>query len=245
MRYVTALREGGSLPAIVEGSDSGLYVMKFRGAGQGVRALVAELICASLAKTLGLRVPELVMLELDASLGRNEADSDIRELLMASVGQNIGLDYLPGSMNFDPLASGTIPAAQLASDLVWFDALITNIDRTAKNPNLLTWHKNLRLIDHGAALYFHHNWDGFLSRAKTPFAPIRQHVALRAASSLSESLERLRPKLDTAALDAALDTVPPDWLEGHRDDYLAWFQHRLEGADIFTGEAIGARADLV
>jgi len=160
-RYVTPLREGGSMPAIVEGDDLGLYVLKFRGAGQGPLALVAELVAGEIVRALGLKVPELVLMEVDAALGRNEADSEIRELLKASVGVNLALDYLPGSATFDPAAADATPEtidADLASAVVWFDALVTNVDRTARNPNLLWWHKVLYLIDHGATLYFHHNW---------------------------------------------------------------------------------------
>src|SRR5579884_3332765 len=156
-RYVTPLREGGSLPAIVEGGDDGLYVLKFRGAGQAPLALVAELISGEIGRALGLRVPELVFLELDEAIGRNEPDPEIRELLLKSVGLNLGLDYLPGSVMFDPAAGDTCDA-ETASKAVWFDALVTNIDRTPRNPNLLLWHKNLYFIDHGASLFFHHNW---------------------------------------------------------------------------------------
>src|SRR5215203_5620778 len=157
-RYVTPLREGGSLPAIVEADDLGLYVLKFRGAGQGPLALVAELIAGEIGRALGLKVPELVLVEVDAALGRNEPDPEIRDLLRASVGLNLALDYLPGSTMFDPAARDTADR-DMASRAVWFDAFITNVDRTAKNPNLLYWHKVLHFIDHGAALYFHHDWD--------------------------------------------------------------------------------------
>src|SRR4051794_40884014 len=156
-RYVTPLREGGSLPAIVEADDSGLYVLKFRGAGQGPLALVAELVAGENGRELGLKVPELVLIEVDAALGRNEPDEEIRDLLRASVGLNLAMDYLPGSIMFDP-AAGDKAGPDTASEAVWFDAFVTNIDRTASNPNLLCWHKSLYLIDHGAAMYFHHNW---------------------------------------------------------------------------------------
>src|SRR5438105_10184094 len=154
-RYVTPLREGGSLPAIVEADDLGLYVVKFRGAGQGRLALVAELIAGEIGRVLGLSIPELVFIEVDAALGRNEPDEEIRDLLQASVGLNLALDYLPGSVMFDP-AAGDMADAKIASTIVWFDAFVTNVDRTARNPNLLLWHKALYLIDHGAGLYFHH-----------------------------------------------------------------------------------------
>jgi hypothetical protein len=168
-RYVTPLREGGSLPAIVEADDSGLYVVKFRGAGHGTKALVAEVVTGELARAAGLRVPELVRIEVAESLGRNEPDPEIRDLLRASVGSNLGLDYLPGSITFDPVA-GPAPAAGEASDIVWFDAFTSNVDRTARNPNLLCWHGRLWLIDHGAALYFHHAWDDEVARSRSPFA---------------------------------------------------------------------------
>src|SRR5262249_28179758 len=163
-RYVTPLREGGSLPAIVEASDSGLYVLKFRGAGQGPLALVAELLAGEIGRALGLPIPDLVKVDVDAALGRNEADPEIRDLLKASVGLNLGLDYLPGSVTFDPAADRV--EADLASEIVWFDAFVTNVDRTARNANLLWWHRKLYLIDHGAALYFHHNWPSLESMAR-------------------------------------------------------------------------------
>src|SRR5262249_31330769 len=170
-RYVLPLREGGSLPAIVEADDLGLYVVKFRGAGQGILALIAEIIAGEIARALGLRLPELVLLDLDASLGRNEPDYEIRQLLKASSGLNVALDYLPGSIMFDP-AARDIPAADEASLIVWFDAFVQNVDRTAKNANLLMWHRKLYLIDHGAALFFHHNWESLASKIESPFADI-------------------------------------------------------------------------
>ena len=259
IRYVTPLREGGSLPAIVEGEDQGLYVMKFRGAGQGVRALIAEILGAALARGLGLRVPELVFLTLDAALGRNEPDSEIRELLTRSVGLNVGLDYLPGSLPFDPVvatAKGLAPDPELASDLVWFDAFLTNVDRTAKNPNLLVWHRNLWLIDHGAALYFHHSWEQFLEKARTPFAPIRDHVLLPFASALETAQARLSAKLTPGLLESAVAEIPDAWLGAgpdvpfqsaaeHRAAYLAFLQARLAAAPIFAQEALRARAQLL
>src|SRR3954466_3291729 len=175
-RYVTPLREGGSLPAIVEASDLGHYVLKFRGAGQGPLALVAELIAGEIGRALGLPVPEVVLIEVDAVLGRNEADPEIRELLRASVGLNLGLDYLPGSATYDAAADRV--EADLASGIVWFDSFVTNVDRTPRNPNLLWWHKALYLIDHGAALYFHHNWPSLETMARSRFTPIRDHVLL-------------------------------------------------------------------
>ncbi|MBW3636257.1 MAG: aminotransferase class I and II, partial [Armatimonadetes bacterium] len=178
-RYVTPLREGGSLPAIVEGDDEGTYVLKFRGAGQGAKALIAELVVGEMARALGLPIPEIVLMELDPVLGRTEPDPEIQDLIRASAGLNLALDYLPGSISFDPLVSKSVrdnPA--LASQIVWFDALTTNVDRTARNTNLLVWHGRLFLIDHGAALYFHHTWDDYLERSQMPFALIKEHVLL-------------------------------------------------------------------
>src|SRR4051794_22774708 len=190
-RYVTPLREGGSLPAIVEGDDLGLYVLKFRGAGQGVLALAAELIGGEIGRALGLHVPELVFIDVDEALGRNEGDPEIRELLQASTGRNLALDYLPGSIMFDP-AADLPPESSIASSAVWFDAFITNVDRTARNPNLLYWHKSLYFIDHGAALYFQHDWRDIPEKARSRFAAIRHHVLLPWASDIERIDRTLR-----------------------------------------------------
>ena len=163
-RYVTPLREGGSLPAIVEADDDGMYVLKFRGAGQGPKALIAEFVCGEIARHLGFRVPEIVFAYLDVELSRTEPDPEIQDLLKASAGLNLGLDYLPGSITFDPSVDKV--DMELASRIVWFDAFITNVDRTARNSNMLMWHKELWLIDHGAALFYQHNWEGFAGNAK-------------------------------------------------------------------------------
>lgn len=248
-RYVTPLREGGSLPAIVEADDSGLYVLKFRGAGQGVRVLIAELICAGIARALGLRVPEVVLIEVDKALGRNEPDSEIRELLKASVGLNLAMDYLPGSITFDPTV-GPTPAAAEASDIVWFDAFITNVDRTPRNPNLLTWHQGLYLIDHGAALYFHHNWQNAAEAAKSPFAPVRDHVLLPWAKDLGGADQRLRSKLGRALFEEILRKVPDTWFGGdspevQRAGYVEFLAARLDAADAFVEEAQRAHAQLL
>src|SRR6185312_13287468 len=181
-RYVAPLHEGGSLPAIVEADDDGLYVLKFRGAGQGPKALIAELVAGEIARVAGLPVPEIVFITL-------EPDPEIQELIRASAGLNVALDYLPGSVMFDPVAFK--PDAALASAIVWFDAFVTNVDRTANNTNMLVWHRALRLIDHGAALYFHHSWDKYLERARDPFTRIKDHVLLPRASALKEADERL------------------------------------------------------
>src|SRR5580658_310302 len=173
-RYVTPLREGGSLPAIAEADDGFLYVLKFRGAGQGVKALVAELIGGELARLLGLRVPEIVLASLDAAFGRTEPDEEIQDLLKASTGLNLGLHYLSGSIAFDPVVNKV--DALVASQIVWLDCLLTNVDRTARNANMLVWNKELWLIDHGAALYFHHSWGNWEEQAPRPFLPVREHV---------------------------------------------------------------------
>src|SRR5918993_561552 len=191
-RYVTPLREGGSLPALVEASDDGLYVLKFRGAGQGPKALVAEVVAGELARALGFTVPELALVELDPALGRAEPDAEIQDLLAASAGINLGVDFLPGALPFGP-AAGPAPDPSLAADVVWLDALVTNVDRTAKNTNLLLWHGRLWLIDHGAALYFHHAPAPVAGHERTPFAPIAEHVLLPFAGSVLEADVRLAP----------------------------------------------------
>jgi hypothetical protein len=244
-RYVTPLREGGSLPAIVEADDDGLYVLKFRGAGQGPLALVAELVAGEIGRTLGLQVPELVVIEVDAALGRNEPDEEIRDLLRASVGLNLAMDYLPGSIMFDPAAGDKADPAT-ASQAVWFDAFVTNIDRTANNPNLLCWHKSLYFIDHGAAMYFHHNWQDIDTMARSRFPAIRTHVLLRWASAIAEADSRLRPELNGGSFERILDAVPDAWLPpGGRAAYIEYFVRRLSHADQFVEEAIRARAELV
>jgi hypothetical protein len=263
-RYVTPLREGGSLPAIVEADDLGLYVLKFRGAGQGPLALVAELLAGEIGRALGLKVPEIVFVEVDAALGRNEADPEIRDLLRASVGLNLALDYLPGSATFDAAADRVDP--DLASSVVWLDALVTNVDRTPRNPNLLWWHKALYLIDHGSSLYFHHNWpqspQALEETARGRFAAIRDHVLLRWADRLEEADHRLRPRLDAAFFTRLVARVPDDWLlaepaaaesdrqrafqrEVRRAGYVDFLTQRLAAAPAFLEEALHARAQLV
>src|SRR5947207_8333886 len=185
-RYVTPLREGGSRPAIVEANDDGLYVLKFRGAGQGVKALIAELVAGELGRALGLPIPEIVLLELDPILGRSEPDYEIQSLIKASAGLNLGLDYLPGALAFNPLDASRLDPL-LASSIVWFDAYVTNVDRTPRNTNMLFWHRRLMLIDHGSALYFHHSTGDYLSRSHSPFPPIKEHVLLPVASALDEA----------------------------------------------------------
>lgn len=244
-RYVTPLREGGSLPAIVEADDSGLYVLKFRGSGQGPRALIAELLAGEIARALGLDVPELVFMTLDAELARTEPDPEIQSLIRASAGLNIGSDYLPGSVTFDPAVSP--PDAGLASRIVWFDALVTNVDRTAKNVNMLVWHRRLRLIDHGAALYMHHDWDRALGRSRDPFERIRDHVLLPRARHIAELDAELAAKLTPALLADLVAQIPTAWLadaggDARRNDYLNYLTRRLEAPRAFATEAQRAHA---
>jgi hypothetical protein len=252
-RYVTPLREGGSLPAIVEADDSGLYVVKFRAAGQGTKALVAELVAGELARAAGLRVPEIALVEVDGALGRNEPDGEIRDLLRRSVGVNLAIDYLPGSITFDPVA-GPPPSADEASSIVWFDAYATNVDRTARNPNLLCWHRRLWLIDHGASLYFHHAWDGEPARGDAPFAAVKDHVLLPWATGVAAAGERIAPRLARDAVERVLAEVPDAWLAGelrfgspaeHRAAYARYLERRLAAAPIFVEEAERARDALV
>lgn len=251
-RYVTPLREGGSLPAVVEADDDGLYVVKFRGAGQGPRALVAEWIAGELARAAGLRVPDQVGVDVGAALGRNEPDGEIRALLKGSVGLNLGLDFLPGSATFDP-AVGRPPPAREASDVVWFDAFALNVDRTPRNPNLLEWHRQLWLIDHGAALFFHHAWERAEGAAASPFPAVKDHVLLPWATDLAGAAARLGPRV-RGALAGVLAEVPDAWLEGeprfptpaaHRAAYADLLGRRLDASDTFVAEAERARAKLV
>jgi hypothetical protein len=240
-RYVTPLREGGSLPAIVEADDDGLYVLKFRGAGQGVKALVEEVIAGDLPRALGLAVPEIVRIEVDPALGVAEPDPEIQDLITGSIGTNIGLDFLPGSLPYTP-AAGLQPAPETAAEIVWLDALVTNVDRTPRNPNLLVWHDRVWLIDHGAALYFHHReWDPEADAAKA-FPAIRDHVLLPCAASILEADERLGERLTPAVLRAVVDTAPAGWLDPER--YLRYLTARLAPPRAFATEAEQARTTL-
>lgn len=249
-RYVTPLREGGSLPAIVEADDLGLYVLKFKGAGQGPLVLVAELLAGEIGRALELPIPELVFVEVNAALGRNEPDSEIRHLLAASCGLNLALDYLPGSTMFNIAARDGIEP-ELASRIVLFDSFITNVDRTVRNPNLLLWHDRPFLIDHGAAFYFHHNWpeDPQLLRraASNPFSAVRHHLLLRMASQLAEQGRWLIDQLQTLAVEEIAGQIPEEWLgvPENRDAYRQFLQWRTEQASVFIEEAVRARAELV
>ena len=224
-RYVTPLREGGSLPAIVEADNLGTYVMKFRGAGQGPLALVAEIIAGELARRLGLRVPELVLAELDPRIGVSEPDPEIQDLLRASEGVNLGVDFLPGSFGFDPL--GWTAEREFASRVLWFDALVQNVDRTWRNPNLLVWHRNIWLIDHGAALYFHHNWP--TADPKRPF-DAAEHVLRDRATALGDAHAALAPQVTADLLAEVTALVPPEWF-GDRGA-VAYAEHLLQRAPI-------------
>jgi len=248
-QYVTPLREGGSLPAIVEGDDDGTYVLKFRGAGQGPKALIAELVSGEIARRLGLPVPEIVFAELDPRMAKTEPDPEIQELLQRSAGLNLALDYLPGSITFDPLVERQMNGiAQLASRIVWFDALVTNVDRTARNTNLLVWHRKMWMIDHGASLYFHHNWDeDTLARSRGAFPQIKDHVLLTHADALREVDGELTATLTASVLDEVMALIPDAWLERpeQRAAYREWLLRRLEAPREWVEEAIRARTLLV
>jgi hypothetical protein len=245
IRYVMPLREGGSLPGLVEADDDGLYVIKFRGAGQGLPALVAEVIVGELARRLGLLVPELVELELDPVLGAAEPDPEIQQLITASGGSNLGVDFLPGALPYTP-AGRWRPDPQLAAEIVWLDALTTNVDRTPRNPNLLIWHDRLWLIDHGAALYLQHGGLDPVAHAERPFPLIAQHVLLPCAGSIVEAHERLAPVVDDGLLEEVVGMVPDDWLAdaegGGREVYVEYLSRRVRSAEL-AAEAERARTD--
>lgn len=211
-KYLTPLREGGSLPGLVEADDDGLYVAKFRGAAQGPRALVAEVIAGELGRALGLPVPELVLVDVDPALAGVEPDPWVGELLERSPGINLGVDFLPGSMTFDPRADGR-PDADLAASIVWFDALVTNTDRSPRNPNILLWHRRLWLIDHGASLFIHHTWRDPDRHARRPLETISQHVLLPFAGSIETTHDRFAPQVTAALLGGVVALVPDGWLE--------------------------------
>ncbi len=252
-RYVMPLREGGSLPGVVEADDEGLYVLKFRGAGQGPKSLIAEMVAGEIGRAIGLPVPELAFMELDAALGRNEPDFEIQALIKASAGLNLAMDYLPGALPFDPVKASGLDAT-LASAIVWFDAYVTNVDRTARNTNMLLWHKKLWLIDNAAALYFHHSWQDYKERSRSPFVPIKGHVLLPHATELARADARLKPLLTPEILEKIVQAIPDSWLEEgsifatseeHRQAYLTYLLERLTASAIFVEEAQNARAALV
>jgi hypothetical protein len=227
------------MPGLVEADDDGLYVLKFRGAGQGPKALAAELVAGEVGRALGLPVPELVFVELDPALGAAEPDPEIQELLAASGGRNLGMDFLPGALPFTPALP---PSSELAADVVWFDALVLNVDRTPRNPNLLRWHGALWLIDHGAALYVHHAAGDPLERAGERFPSVRDHVLLPFAGQVGEADARLAPRLDRAAIEAIAGELPADW--GWPEVYGAHLAARLEARAAFVEEAEAARLGL-
>lgn len=247
-RYITPLREGGSLPALAEADDDFKYVLKFRGAGHGVKALIAELIGGQIAKALQLQLPELVFANLDEAFGRTEADEEIQDLLQGSQGLNLALHFLSGAITFDPVV--TTVDAKLASQIVWLDAYITNVDRTFKNTNMLIWHKELWLIDHGACLYFHHSWNNWEQHAKSPFALIKDHVLLPQASLLKEVDAEFKALLTPEILEEITNTIPLEWLqwedtdetpEALRNVYLQFLLTRLNHSEIFVNQAQNAR----
>jgi hypothetical protein len=251
-RYVTPLREGGSLPAIVEADDAGMYVLKFRGAGQGPKVLVAEIIVGELARAAGLPMPEIVLIELEADLARTEPDAEIQQLIRDSAGLNLAFDYLPGSVTFDPVADQ--PEGALASRIVWLDAFASNVDRTARNANMLMWHRKLWLIDHGAALYFHHGWADGADRSASPFAPIKDHILLRFADALEEADAAMVKLLTPELVREIVSLVPDAWLASDpafatpaltREAYVQHLTRRLQTPRAFLEEARRARSALV
>ena len=251
-RYVTPLREGGSLPAIVEADDQFLYVLKFRGAGQGSKALIAELLGGEIARMLGFKVPEIVFANLDSAFGRMEGDEEIQDLLKASTGLNLGIHYLSGSITYDPLA--TKIDNTLASKIVWLDCLLMNVDRTCRNTNMLLWHKELWLIDHGASLYFHHSWDEGTDASVKNFPMIKDHVFLPQATELEKVNEQLQAVLTPEVIRSIVSVVPAQWLQEENDPgsgekqraaYAAYFENRILNSDIFIKEASDARQSLI
>ena len=246
IRYVTPLREGGSLPALTEADDGFLYVLKFRGAGQGPKALIAELLGGEMAKAVGLRVPELVFANLAEGFGRMERDEEIQDLLKFSVGLNLGLHYLSGAISFDPTVM-KVSAAE-ASMIVWLDGYLMNVDRTAKNTNMLCWHRELWMIDHGASLYFHHGPTDWSEQAFRPFNLIKDHVLLMQASDLEEADTKAKSFLTEKKIREIVAYLPDDWLsddlpkEEQRARYANYFLTRLANSHVFLNEARDARA---
>ncbi|MGG9964163.1 HipA family kinase [Ferruginibacter sp. SUN106] len=251
-RYVMPLREGGSLPAIAEADDGFLYVLKFRGAGQGVKALIADLIGGEIARVLGFKIPEIVFANLDSAFGRTEPDEEIQELLRKSEGLNLAVHYLAGAISFD--AAINTPTALMASQIVWMDALLTNVDRTPKNTNMLMWKKELWLIDHGAALYFHHGGGDWKEQAKRPFVQIKDHVLLPLASEVETVDTTFKTLLTPEKIHAIVALIPAEWLtenvfdvnaEAMRNIYAQFLITRMESSAIFVKEAQHARQSLI
>lgn len=258
-RYVTPLREGGSLPAIAEADDGFLYVLKFRGAGQGVKALIAELIGGEIARRVGLKVPEIVFAELDEAFGRTEPDEEIQDLLRASTGLNLSLHFLSGAITFDPAAHPVDPL--LASQIVWLDSLLMNVDRTVRNTNMLVWNRELWLIDHGASLYFHHSWEGWDELSRSPFAAIKDHVLLRQAEKLEQVNSTYRSLLPPEVIMEVVRLIPDVWLEDPvfadilhdlggqtaalRRVYASFLNQRIASSSIFVDQALTSRKGLI
>ncbi len=251
-RYITPLREGGSLPAVVEADDDFLYVLKFRGAGQGVKALIAELVCGELARIMGLKMPEIVFANLDEAFGRTEPDEEIQDLLKASVGLNLGLHYLSGSTTFDPLV--TKVDQKTASKIVWLDNFLNNVDRTSRNTNMLLWHKELWLIDHGAALYFHHAWNNWEEQATRPFSHIKDHVLLSQASQVDEVDREMHALLNDEIFHSIVGLIPDEWLladapfqsaNHHRQAYHQFLIRRFAHSPVFVKEIKDARKGII
>lgn len=251
IRYVTPLREGGSMPAIAEADDGFLYVLKFRGAGQGYKALISEIIGGEIARVLGLKVPELVLANLDEAFGRTEPDEEIQDLLKASVGLNLALHYLSGAITYDPTVAKIDPL--LASQIVWLDCLLTNMDRTPRNTNMLSWHKELWLIDHGASLYFHHSWQNWEEQAKRPFVLVKDHVLLPQAHLLNEVDESFKNILTPDLINHILNLIPDEWLnedifkssQAQRDAYALFLNSRIANSSIFVKEAQNAKEAII
>jgi hypothetical protein len=241
------------LPAVVEADDGEMYVMKFVGAGQGPKALIAELIAGEIGRELGLRVPELAIMEMDPLLARSEPHEEIQDLLKRSAGRlNLGLRYLQNALEFNMLLKPP-PDSNLASSVVWFDAFVTNVDRTARNVNMLMWQDNLWLIDHGASLFFHHNWDDYLSRSRSPFAQIKYHTLLSFADNLPDVDKTLRNRVNRESITRIVNQIPNEWLDHdadftgfdeHREAYVNYLVSRLEASSVFVEEAINARNQL-
>jgi len=251
-RYVMPLREGGSLPALAEADDGFKYVLKFKGAGHGVKALIAELIGGEMARIVGLKVPELVFAELDEAFGRTEADEEIQDLLQGSRGLNLGLHFLSGATTFDPVV--TKVGGRLASQIVWLDAFLTNVDRTVKNTNMLIWHKELWLIDHGATLFFHHAWDNWEKNAISPFDYIKEHVLLPEADKLNEVDKEFNEIIDARKIREIIELIPLEWLQWEgagisadeiREVYFQFLTIRLAHSQIFVNQALHAREALI
>lgn len=251
-RYIMPLREGGSLPALAEADDDFKYVVKFRGAGHGVKALIAELIGGEVARILGFRVPELVFLQLDEAFGQTEGDEEIQDLLQNSRGLNLGLHFLSGALTFDPIVNTIDP--KLASQIVWLDALLTNVDRTAKNTNMLIWHNELWLIDQGASLFFHYSWVNWIKHATSPFTQIKDHALLNKADKLNEVDGEFTKLLTSDKIREIVELIPDDWLHWNdieespqdiRNIYYQFLEGRVTHSEIFVNEALHAREALI